>query len=92
MTDLVANIDELSIGLRVIFAFRCLDIYMDSNHSQILIPIHDQDHQQLFPKRAILLDVAALLGACAGRMREEDREFEASGIHSETLSGKTETR
>ena len=50
MTDLLANIDELSIGLRVIFGFHCLDSYMDSNKSQILILIHDQNHQQLFPK------------------------------------------
>ena len=50
MTDLVANIDALSIGLHVIFGFHCQDSYMDSNNSQILILIHDQDHQQLFPK------------------------------------------
>lgn len=50
MTDLLANIDELSIGLCVIFGFHCLDSYMDSSNSQILILIHDQEHQQLFPK------------------------------------------
>lgn len=41
MTDLLANIDELSTGLRVIFGFHCLDSYMDSNNSQIVILIHD---------------------------------------------------
>lgn len=74
MTDSVANIDELPIGPHVI-GFHCLDSYIDSNNSQILILIHDQDHQQLFPKENMKEYFCLMWQLCVGPALGEREEM-----------------